>query len=154
MALSANTSFKTKGRQGGTLRPGVPVTSGAVIYHGALLAMAPATGTIEPCVDGTTQTFWGVAEIVQGDGTAGGAITGDGSTVHSQLQVWTDFEALLPAAATVTTATDAGAAIYAAADDSVTDVNTLGPQCGKLLYVPAANTAWVAIGASVLAKGA
>jgi hypothetical protein len=146
MALSANAPRVLRNVDG-LMYQDIIVANAVTIYAGALCAVVAADGLLTPAADSTTLKFAGVSIGPNGDGTS---ILGDGSTTY--CRVVTNCEALLPCAATVTAA-DKFEKIYCTADDEVTDVTTLGPICGVHVEQESTTTAWIRLGAPVLAPG-
>ena len=137
MALTGNTALDTKNPNGQTRIDGVIATS-AVIYHHALVARN-AAGRLEVPVNATTQTFVGLAELINVPNTTAG-LTGDGSTVR--VETIGDIDVLIPAV-TAISAGSVGLACYAVDDQTVTTENTLGPQVGIITEFVATNSVWV-----------
>lgn len=117
------------------------IANGAVLYYGALLATDGTNNQLAPCADSTVQKFEGIF-FPKPISYSTFPVTGDGVKTGLCLH---NLEVLLPCAGTVTNA-KMGLAAYAADDGSVTDVNTLGPQCGTFIELgTVANTVWVFI---------
>jgi hypothetical protein len=116
------------------------IASGSVLYVGGIIC----TNTSNQLVvagDSTAIRFEGIFWPWSGQN-----MTGDGVL---KGRCFTGCEVLLPCAGTVTAA-DRGAAMFAADDEGVTDVNTLGPQIGILVEMETSSTCWVRLSAPVL----
>jgi hypothetical protein len=115
------------------------IATSSVLYNDALVCHT-ATGTLVPAADSTAITFAGMFTGVNGNRQRA---TGDGVLVG---EFETGFDVCLPCAATVVAALR-NDAIYAADDEGVTNVTTLGPQIGIFLRLESATFAWVRLGA-------
>lgn len=143
MALSASRTVVCRNTQTKIMGE-LTIASGSVLYVGALVCVNTSNQLV-PAADSTAIRFVGIFEPWSGQ-----SMTGDG-TLKGRFT--TGYEALLPCAGTVTAA-DRGAAIYCADDDSVTDANTLGPQCGIHIEQESSTTAWIRLSAPAMADAA
>lgn len=116
------------------------IASGSVLYVHALVC-TNTSNQLVPAADSTAIRFAGLfspwsEQSMTGDGTLKG-------------RFFTGMEVLLPCAGTVA-ATQRGTAMYAADDEGVTNVNTLGPQIGILIELESATMAWVRLHAAAM----
>lgn len=116
------------------------IASASVLYVGAIVCVNTSNQLV-PAADSTAIRFVGIFEpwsmaSMTGDGTLKGKFT-------------TGYEILLPCAGTVV-ATMRGTAMYAADDEGITNVTTLGPQIGILIELESASTAWVRLSAPAM----
>lgn len=117
------------------------IASGSTLYVGAIVCVNTSNQLV-PAADSTAIRFVGIFEP-----WTGAATTGDG-TLKGRFT--TGYEVLLPCAGTVTN-TLRGTAMYAADDEGITNVTTLGPQIGILVELESASTAWVRLSAPAMA---
>lgn len=139
MALSANGGRERRNVLAESRYSGL-IKTGVKIYQGALL-MQNAAGTVLPCADSATGKFFGMAleECLTGNGTR-------------RVECCSDVEVRLRLKTTVT-AGHANTIAYAADDNEVTNLATLGPQIGTITERIAANDGWVFLRKAVMAKG-
>lgn len=124
------------------------IANGAVLYYGALVGV-DANNQLVNCADSTVIRFEGMFKPKPIEYSSF-PVTGDGT---KRGRCVSNFEVLLPAAGTVDAA-DMQKEAYAADEASVTDVTTLGPQCGVFIEMgTAANTCWVGLGRAFMKLG-
>jgi len=113
------------------------VTSGATVYHGAAVGLAPATGTVGPLGSAATQIALGVArQTVVGDGT---------KKVEIRAGVWHFGNS---ASADAITNANIGAVCYAVDDQTaaLTSATNTRPVLGIIHHVEADGTVAVFVG--------
>lgn len=120
------------------------IASATTLFYGGIIC-SDTTNKLVPAADSTAIRFEGILEPLFGPFAA--SLVGDGTTVYGRCT--TGYEALFTCAGTVV-ATMRGTAIYAADDDTVTNVTTLGPQIGTLVELVTATTCWVRLNAPVM----
>lgn len=139
MALSANRALTIRNIASES-RQSFVVETGAKIYKGALCQVT-TSGTVEPCDDNTTDRFAGVA-VDEAD-------TGDGAV---RVELFNDVEIRVPANASVTVA-NIGDPMYAEDDETVSEVDTLGPQIGVMTAFEGSTDIWVKLNSATMALG-
>ena len=116
------------------------IASGSVLYvHGIICTNT--SNQLVPAADSTAIRFAGIFEPWSGQ-----PMTGDGTL---KGKCTTGYEILLPCAAGVV-ASARLAPIYAADDEGVTNVNTLGPQIGVLIEMESTTFCWVRLHAAAM----
>lgn len=138
-ALSASVARVCRNTQN-KLMGELTIASGSTLYVGAIVC-TNASNQLVPAADSTAIRFAGIFEP-----WSGASMTGDG-TLKGKFTY--NYEVLLPCAGTVA-ASQRGTAMYAADDEGITNVTTLGPQIGKLVELESATTAWVQLNHAVL----
>lgn len=117
------------------------IASGSTLYVHSLVCVNTSNQLV-PAADSTAIRFVGLFSP-----WTGASMTGDGTL---KGRFFTGMEVLLPCAGTVA-ATQRGTAMYAADDEGITNVTTLGPQIGILIELESASLAWVRLHAAAMA---
>ncbi len=130
MALSAAAGLQTRNREGMT-RISAVIVSTAVIYKHALVVQT-AAGLAKPAANETTTVFMGLAEKTFD--------TGDGTVTATCLE---NLEVRITLATAVTVGMLRQTKMYCVDDASITSEATLGPECGVLTQLVAANDGWI-----------
>jgi hypothetical protein len=138
-ALAANVARVCRNTQTKIMSE-LTIASGSVLYVGGIIC-TNTSNQLVPAGDSTAIRFAGIFEPWSGQ-----SMTGDGTL---KGKITTGYEVLLPCAGTVA-ATQRLAAIYAADDEGVTNVNTLGPQIGILIELETSTTCWVRLHAPAM----
>lgn len=147
MALTTGRIIQSAGS--GRITPAYDVAEDAVIYKGALLGIDSADDRLKPLADSETTKFVGYAYEAYGSEFP---LTGVATAGQRQVACMTDMLVLLPTTGVSVGDVSAQGAAYAADDEEVTDDDSLGPQVGRFIKFESASSAWVLLGASVLAS--
>jgi hypothetical protein len=151
-ALTTHRGIPTKRNDSKPTQGAGLIETSAIVFVGSFLVADQTTGLLKVAADigAAGSTFAGLCTGFSGltGGVPTAGVVGNG-TIYALFE--TDFEILVPCAATVNAA-DVGNTAYLLDDEGVTDVSTAGPACG--VFCPAGQEAtllcWVKLGASAL----